>query len=331
MRIARQLDEIGRLSSPSLLTIGNFDGVHCAHRRLLERLVRRADAQKALATVLTFDPHPLKIVAPDKAPLLILPLEEKIRLMDQIGIGMMVILPFTAELARLSPEAFVEQIVVERLQAQQVHLGPNFRFGHRQQGDTKLLAQLAERFGFRVEILPMMEIRGRRVSSTCIRGLVSSGQVAPAGRLLGRPFALHGKVIAGEGVGRKQTVPTLNLQPRQELLPQAGVYITRTRPASGSDRYSSLTNVGHRPTFGDHPLSIETFLLDPPEAVPEAIDEAVNFAQIEVEFLYRLRDEKKFPDPSALKRQIALDTQRAKKYFRLLEKVRPRHLSPTHR
>ncbi|MCZ6515109.1 MAG: bifunctional riboflavin kinase/FAD synthetase, partial [Acidobacteria bacterium] len=162
---------------------------------------------------------------------------------------------------------------------------------------------------------------------TCIRGLDSTGQFSPAGRLLGRTYALHGKVIRGEGVGRKQTVPTLNLQPRQELLPQAGVYITRTRPASGSDRYSSLTNVGHRPTFGDHPLSIETFLLDP----PEAIDEAVDFAQIEVEFLYRLRDEKKFPDSAELKRQIETDIQRAKKYFRLWEKVRPRRLSPTHR
>ncbi len=316
MQVVKNLEELGSARRPAVLTIGNFDGVHRAHRRLLEKLVRRARQLNAVSTVLTFDPHPAKVLAPGRVPLLISPLKEKIRLMEELGLQRLVVLPFTRELAQVSAWAFVQDVVVKQLQTREVHVGPNFRFGHRQEGDTKVLAQWAGRLGFRVEMIPMLEIRGHTVSSTCIRNLISSGQVNLAGRLLGRPFSLAGPVVAGHGVGGKQTVPTLNLgpQPQEELLPQPGVYVTRAwlktvGPNEDSARFPSVTNVGHKPTFGEHPLSVETYLLDFPADASSP--------EIKVEFLYRLRDERKFQDAAELKKQIQDDVRRSRRFFHL--------------
>ena len=335
MRIARSLDEIGDISSAmatrTVLTIGNFDGVHRGHQRLLTQLVHRASELGAVPAALTFEPHPLKIVAPQFAPKLILTLDTKARWMEELGIELFTVLPFTEQMAHLSPEAFIKQVVVERLRPREVHVGPSFRFGHRQRGDTALLSELAQRFGFGVEIMPMLEMRGHTVSSTRIRELVASGHLSTAGRLLGRPFRLHGPLIRGRGIGREQTVPTLNLDPQEYLLPKDGVYVTRTylRPAppdSGPDHpgYESVTNVGHRPTFGDHPLSVESYLLD--------FSGEQKATEIETEFLYRLRDEIKFPSPVDLKRQIETDVGRARRFFQLLRRLQThsdRRLSPT--
>ena len=330
MRIAKSLDEIGNFSSlmatGTVLTIGNFDGVHRAHQRLLTQLVNRASVLGAVPAALTFEPHPLKIVAPQFAPKLILTLDAKARWMEELGIEHFTILPFTEQVAHLSPEAFIKEVVVERLRPREVHVGPNFRFGHRQQGDTTLLAQLAQRFGFRVETMPMLEMRGETVSSTRIRALVASGRLSTAGRLLGRPFRLHGPLVRGRGVGRKQTVPTLNLDPQESLLPKDGVYVTRTylRPAPperdpNHPGYESVTNVGHRPTFGDHPLAIESYLLNFPGEP--------NATEMETEFLYRLRDEVKFSSPVDLKRQIETDARRARRFFQLLKRLQT-HAAP---
>ena len=190
-----------------------------------------------------------------------------------------------------------------------MHVGPNFRFGYRQSGDVEVLGELARLEGFRLDLFPTLTVRGERVSSTRIRELLSIGRVNLAGRLLGRPFSLFGPVVAGLGVGRKHTVPTLNLAPIEEQTPRIGVYVTRTR--IGNALYDSVTNVGHKPTFGEHVLTVETYLLDYSSEIADP--------EMEIEFLFRLRDEMKFQNPAILKVQIQEDARRSRKSFRLLK------------
>jgi riboflavin kinase/FMN adenylyltransferase len=297
---------------PSALTIGNFDGVHAGHREILRRVVELAHERGWKPSVLTFDPHPARIVAPERAPRLLTTLEERALLMRDAGIEQVLILPFTRELAAFSPERFVREIVVARLEARAVLVGDNFRFGHDHAGDTRLLAELGRQHGFLVEAVPAIRMRGRVVSSSAVRRLVEEGNVALAGRLLGRPVALAGEVVAGQGIGSKQTVPTLNLAPAAEVLPASGVYITRTTDPASGRRWPSVTNIGTRPTFGGESVTVETFLLVPLEgASPRSI---------RVEFLRRLREERRFEDAAALKRQILGDVGRAQSYFRRLSR-----------
>ena len=310
MRIVSTLRELGISQAPSVVTIGNFDGVHLAHQKLLRRVVEVARPKGALATAITFEPHPIKVLAPDHAPKLLTPLDRKIELIRANGIDLLVVLPFTRELARQSPLEFVRQVLVDPLRASSVHVGPNFRFGYRQSGDTEILEELGKQEGFQVEVVPLLFMRGDRVSSTRIRQLLTEGLVHKANRLLGRPFSTSGPIVAGMGVGRKHTVPTLNLAPIEEQLPKVGVYVSHTLLAGAS--HDSVTNVGFKPTFGDHRLTVETFLLN--------FSGEIRVAQMEIEFLYRLRDEMKFQNPAILKVQIQEDARRSLKFFRLLKK-----------
>ncbi len=321
MRVISDLQEIGILPARSVVTIGNFDGVHLAHQTLLRRVVEVARPQGMLATAITFEPHPIKILSPDHAPKLLTPLVRKIELIESMGIDLLVVLPFTRELARQSPLEFVRRVLVRPLHASSVHVGPNFRFGYRQSGDTEILEELGKQEGFRVEVVPMLEVRGDRVSSTRIRELLAEGQVHKANRLLGRPFSARGPIVAGMGVGRKHTVPTLNLAPIEEQLPKVGVYVTHTL-LSGV-RHDSVTNVGFKPTFGDHRLTVETFLLD--------FSGQIDATDMEIEFLYRLRDEMKFQNPAILKVQIQEDARRSLKFFRLLKAYRQQAGRSSHR
>jgi len=314
MRVISNIQELGEPLAPSVVTIGNFDGVHLAHQTLLRRVVEVARSQGARATAITFEPHPIKILAPDHAPKLLTPLRRKVELIEATGIELLVVLPFTRELAHQSPLEFVRRVLIDPLHASSVHVGPSFRFGYRQSGDTEILEELGNQEGFRVEVLPMLLVRGDRVSSTRIREFLTEGQVHKANRLLGRPFSSRGPIVAGMGVGRKHTVPTLNLAPIEEQLPKVGVYVTHTLLAGVS--HDSVTNVGFKPTFGDHRLTVETFLLD----FSGQIDEV----DMEIEFLYRLRDEMKFQNPAILKVQIQEDARRALKFFRLLKEYRQR-------
>lgn len=290
------------------LTIGNFDGVHAAHREILARVRRIARARGLDTAAVTFHPHPTKVVAPDRAPALMTTPEERAELMQRDGIDRVVILPFTEELARLSPEEFVRTVLVEQLQARAVVVGDNFRFGHKQAGDIHTLADLGRQYGFTVDIVGAVCLRGAIVSSSAIRQAVREGKVSAAYRMLDRPFSLRGEVVSGQGIGRRQTVPTLNLKPGTDLLPKNGVYITRTTDLANRRKWESITNVGTRPTFDGDQLTIETFILSPYQAPdPE---------RIQVDFLWHLRDEKKFDSPEALKNQIMRDVARAKTYFR---------------
>jgi riboflavin kinase / FMN adenylyltransferase len=260
--------------------------------------------------VLTFDPHPTRVVAPQRAPRLLTTVEERIALIRAQGIDEVVVLPFTPEIALHSPSEFVERILVEKLHARIVMVGDNFRFGHKQAGDITMLTGLGERFGFQTHIVEAVRRRGRVVSSSAIRELLERGNVAMACRLLERPYTLAGEVVSGHGIGSKQTVPTLNLRTAAEVIPGNGVYITRTRDPESGEKWNSITNVGTRPTFDGAGLSIETFLLSSFDGLtPE---------RISVEFLRRVREERKFDSADALKQQIFRDVGRAQAFFRRL-------------
>lgn len=319
MRIVRDLSELQEPLLASAVTIGNFDGIHLAHQALLNRVVRSAHEAGGTSVVMTFDPHPVQVLAPERAPKILTPLDLKTRLIEKAGIELLLILHFNMELARLSPAEFARSILVKKLRAGVVHVGSNFRFGHRRAGDAKVLAELGRQWGFRVETLPMLKIRGHRVSSSQVRHYLSEGQVEIAGRMLDRPYSVRGSIATGTGVGHQRTVPTLNLAPVKQQLPKNGVYITRTRVEDAL--YDSVTNVGHKPTFGHHRLSVESFLLD--------FHDELKDGEIEVDFLRRLRDEIKFPNAEVLKQQIQQDIQQSLKFFRLMKALRKKPSTPS--
>ena len=309
MKIYRSLESVPPDFGPTVLTIGNFDGVHFGHRQILRRVARVAKERGWKASLLTFDPHPTRIVAPERIPPLLTSPERRAELMAEEKIEQVLILPFTREVAELNPEEFARQIVAERLGARAVLVGENFRFGRRQAGNVRLLEELGSRLGFLTEVIPTAYCRGRAVSSSVIRQAIDDGRVALAARLLQHPYGVDGVVVKGHGVGAKQTVPTLNLQTAAEVIPARGVYLTRTRDLETGAIWNSITNVGYRPTFGGDPqLSVETFLLDPLEGGPPK--------HIRVEFLCRVRDERKFETPEALRTQILKDVRVARSYFR---------------
>jgi len=309
MEIYRRLTDVPASFGPSAVTIGNFDGVHFGHRQILRRLTALSREHGWKPSVLTFDPHPACIVAPDRAPRLLTSLDRRAALMQEEGVEQVLILPFTRELAQLTPEQFVQQLLVDRLGVRAVLVGENFRFGHRQAGDVRVLTDLGRKLGFVTETIAEVVYRRRVVSSSAIREAILAGRVAWAGRLLQHAYGLEGEVVKGHGVGAKQTVPTLNLSTSAEVIPARGVYVTRTADLESPREWISITNIGYRPTFGSSDeLSIETFLLDPLQGQTPA--------RIRVEFLCRVRDERKFETPEALKAQILQDVRVARSYFR---------------
>jgi len=309
MQVYRSLAELPADFGPSAVTIGNFDGVHFGHRQILRRVRAIAGEHGWRPSVLTFDPHPTRIVAPERTPLLLSSPDRRARLMEEEGIAQVLILPFTAELARWTPAEFAERLLVRAMGARAVLVGDNFRFGHRAEGTVVVLAELGAKMGFTTEIVQAVSCRGRVVSSSGVRELIRTGNVSLAGRFLLHPYAVEGNVVTGRGVGSKQTVPTLNLATEAEVIPATGVYVTRTSDLDDGRRWNSITNIGYRPTFGaSDELTIETFLLDALEgATPE---------RIRVAFLRRVREERKFESPESLRAQILKDVRAAQSYFR---------------
>jgi riboflavin kinase/FMN adenylyltransferase len=296
-----------------VITIGNFDGVHIGHRQIMRRVVTLAREGASIPAVLTFDPHPARILAPDRAPKLIMTVDQRLRTMEAEGIEAVLLIPFSRDFALLTPEEFVEQVLVRTLNIRVVLVGEDFRFGHRQTGNIDTLRELGMHFGFTLEAVAGIERRDERVSSTVIRKLIVEGRVSRACRMLGAPFALEGAVVPGQGIGSKQTVPTLNLAPANEVLPKTGVYVTRTRDLKSKRQWNSITNVGYRPTFGGEGLTVETFLLEPlGDSHPELI---------EVSFLAFVREERKFEGPEALKAQIMRDVAVANRLHRRLTRI----------
>ncbi len=312
MKVFRSPSDIPAGFGPCVVTIGNFDGMHIGHRQIMRRVVALANMRGAVPVVLTFDPHPARVLAPERAPKLLMTIDQRLRNMQNEGIEAVLLLPFSLDFARLTPQEFANQILARTLSARVVLVGDDFRFGYKQAGNVDTLRELGGRMGFEVEAISGIGRRGERVSSSAIRKLVGAGAVSPACRVLGKPFALEGNVVRGQGIGSKQTVPTLNLEPMNEVLPKPGVYVTRTRDLRSARRWNSITNVGYRPTFDGENLTVETFLLDPFDGeTPE---------KIEVSFLLFVRDERKFETPEALKAQILRDVGVAKRLHRRLAK-----------
>jgi len=314
IRIARSIQEAAGCG-PSALTIGNFDGVHIGHQHLIRQVWDAARRLGVIPAVLTFDPHPANIVAPERAPRLLTTIDDRCALLAKYGIEQVFALPFTMDIARLSPAEFVRDIVATAMRAKLVVVGENFRFGHKQAGDTKTLTALGASYGFETCIAEAVTCRGRVVSSSDVRKFLDAGDVGNAWRFLNRPYSIAGSVVPGRGVGSKQTVPTLNLLTHAAVLPGNGVYVTRTRDGDSARHWNSITNVGYRPTFAEaNPaLSIETFLLSPFDGETPG--------RIEVEFLHRVRAEQRFENPEALKAQILRDVGQANTFFRRWNKL----------
>jgi phosphoribosyl 1,2-cyclic phosphate phosphodiesterase len=319
----------GKFDQRSILAIGSFDGIHLGHQAILRSVAERARTLNAVPTALTFDPSPRRVLRPETAPPQISTIAQRIAGFRALGLEAAVVLPFTLELSRLTPEEFLEQVLLRDLRIKALFVGENFRFGHKQAGDVNLLRKLGAENGFEVVVLPPVICRGEVVSSTLIRKEISEGDVARAARLLGRQFVLTGEVVSGTGTGHRFTFPTLNLAPEQSLLPRRGVYITRTCLEGESFSRRSVTNIGMRPTFNGSAVSIETHVLDVPPASPPASSGssadgpfASTPKRIELRFWQRLRDEKKFAGPEELRAQIARDIAAANQFFSRLRRLR---------
>jgi riboflavin kinase/FMN adenylyltransferase len=313
MHVFHTLNELPADFGPTLVSVGNFDGVHRAHAHVLREIVARARPSGAKAVAVTFEPHPARILRPESNLKLLTPTAEKLRLLEGTGVDAVLLLPFGRDLSLMTPRQFAERILKKKLHAREVHEGYNFRFGHKAVGDIKTLAEFGQEMGFEVKTYPEMTLRGETVSSSHIRKLVAEGRVSRARHLLARPFCILGTPGRGRGYGSKYTVPTINLARYEELVPKDGVYITWTRV--GAERFDSVTNVGNRPTFGAELFAVETHLLNfhPIELTPET--------EVEISFLERLRDEIKFPSVEALRVQIGRDVGKARRYFRLLGRM----------
>lgn len=305
MRVLRSLGQLARKPQAPVLTIGNFDGVHRGHRRILETVVRQARQRSGTALALTFDPHPLKVLRPQAAPPLLLTLEQKLALLEQHGINLVLVLPFTRKFSRLTPEQFVEGIIHRRIGAEMVCVGATFRFGHRQAGDAALFMRLAAEHGIAARTVPPVVIRGETVASTLVRRLVAEGEVTRVARLLGRPYALTGEIQRGAGRGAKLSFPTLNMIPEQECLPARGVYVAEA--VLKGRAYPAAVNIGVRPTFDGRQLVVEAHLL--------RFRRRVRRGRLEIRLLRRLRPEKRFLSPEVLRAQIQRDVARTRRHF----------------
>jgi riboflavin kinase/FMN adenylyltransferase len=310
MQVFHKLEDVPADFGPTLLSVGNFDGVHRAHIRVLANIVSRSREHGRKALAVTFEPHPARILRPDSGLKLLTPTPEKLRLLEASGLDAALLLPFGRDLSLMTAEVFAHDILKETLQAREVHEGYNFHFGNKAAGDVKLLTKFGREMGFEVKVYPELRLRGEPVSSTQIRKLLTLGNVSRARHLLARPFSILSTAGRGRGYGSRYTVPTINLSRYEELVPKDGVYVTRTRV--GEECFDSVTNVGNRPTFGTESFAIETHLLNfhPIELNPET--------EVEINFLQRLRDEIKFPSVGALREQIGKDVNKAQRYFRLL-------------
>jgi riboflavin kinase/FMN adenylyltransferase len=289
--------------------IGNFDGVHLGHQEILAALVAEARALNLRSVAITFDPHPERFLRPSKAHLLLSSMAQRIRLLAAAGIDAVLVLPFDADLAGLTAEQFVNAIVVDALHVRSLHEGGNFRFGNQAQAGVNELREFGRQSGFTVHVHAPVKVRGMEVSSSAIRALLAAGEVRRARWMLGRPFVVESTPVRGRGIGTQLLVPTVNLAPYPELLPAFGVYVTRLTLAGRC--FQAVTNVGNRPTFGEPSFAVESHILD---FEPVAMDD---HTLIELEFLFRLRGEIKWPSPEALKAQIFKDVGRAQRFFRL--------------
>jgi len=317
MQITRSLSELDAITSPSVITVGNFDGVHCGHRMVIASVLDRARELNAKAVAVTFDPHPAHVLRTDSRLPLITPIDQKLELLAATGLDLTLVLPFTEDLRRWTARHFAQRVLHQALHAVEVHEGETFRFGHHAEADINGLAQLGEELGFAVRTYIPRINRGEPISSSRIRHLIAAGKLHEARALLGRSFAIRSTPASGRGYGTRYAVPTINLAPYPDLLPAHGVYITTLK--IGVDHlFRGVTNVGNRPTFGTDSFAVETHLFN---FEPIALDDTT---PLELTFLHRLRAEQRFDSTEALRTQIGRDVQQAQRFFALADALHAR-------
>jgi riboflavin kinase/FMN adenylyltransferase len=313
MRLFHGTDN-AEIQRPTVLTLGVFDGLHLGHQLIMRTVVEQARAIGAVPTVITFDPHPRAVLHPESAPPLLQTFDQKIEGFGVLGIEQTIVVRFTKEFSEIAAQDFLRDVVMDRLHAQEVYLGKGFAFGHNREGNIDLLKRLGNELGFVAGEVPEVNLRGRRVSSSKIRELLSLGEVNLARRMLGRPYGVEGRVEHGAERGHWLGFPTANLRPQNRVIPRNGVYVTGTL-IDGQWR-KSVTNVGIRPTFGaESEPSVETFVMN--------WDGDLYGDVVRVRFLHRLRDERKFNSLEELTNQIRKDVHRANSYF---ERAATRHM-----
>ena len=299
--------ENANILRPTVLTLGVFDGLHLGHQRIMQTVVERAKAAQAVATAITFDPHPRELLHPETAPPLLQTLDQRLANLSVLGIEQTIVIPFTREFASQPAEDFMSDIIHDRLHAKEVYLGKGFAFGKDRGGNIELLRAMSEKLGFTADEIDEVRLRGLRISSSKIRKLLDDGKVNLARRMLGRPYGVEGVIIRGLRRGHTIGFPTANLKPHNRVIPRYGVYATATL-INGTWR-KSITNIGVRPTFETQTdPSIETYIFD--------FDGDLYGDVLRVSFLHRIRDERKFNGIDELKAQIEKDSDRARNYFR---------------
>jgi riboflavin kinase / FMN adenylyltransferase len=302
MQIVRGLEAFPPDASASAVALGAFDGIHLGHRAILGTAVALARQGGLQAVACTFDRHPTEVLQPDRAPLPITTLEERLELIAETGIDTTIVIPFTREIAATEAKDFVRDVLVGRLKAREIVVGFNHRFGRAARGDAALLESLAGPLGFRAHVVRALMVDGVAVSSSEIRAALQRGDLPAAARLLGRPYSIRGEVVHGAGRGRTLGFPTANIKTDRPLGLPVGVYACRL--AVGGGQHQAVVNVGFRPTFGVNELAVEAHVLD---FTGDLYDQRVT-----VTFVSRLRDEQKFPNVDALRQQIALDVAAAR-------------------
>jgi riboflavin kinase/FMN adenylyltransferase len=312
-RVFRSLAEAHGQFGPASLAIGNFDGVHVGHRALIAAVSECATANSLRPSVLTFHPHPTVLVAPDRVPPMLCSLDERIQKLEELGVEKILVLPFTPELSRFTPEQFVAQVLVDTLNTKATFVGDNFHFGYRQSGTPEVLTELGRQYGFATTFLKPITYQGKVISSSSIRSALVDHRLLFASRLMSRCFSVAGPVVTGQGIGTRQTVPTLNILPVPGQLVLRGVYITKTFEQASGRHWPSITNVGVRPTFQGEGVTIESYLLAPLSGESPR--------DIRVEFRRFVRQERAFENPEDLKHQIMRDVSRAQAYWRRVSKL----------
>ncbi|MGE3609384.1 MAG: bifunctional riboflavin kinase/FAD synthetase [Bacteriovoracaceae bacterium] len=310
MKVLHNLLEISKINGeyPAIgLTIGNFDGVHIGHRQLLKKIKSDCEKNKLLFVVVTFIPHPQKILQPEKERFLISSYEQRRVLLQNLGVDYLIELPFTRDFSTLAPESFIQNYLLSYPELKNFYLGYDFAFGANKQGDFDLVKNICTPRGIKVEIQPKFEFNNHVVSSSLIREKLHSGLIDQVDEILNRPFSLEGVVVKGEGRGKKIGFPTANIQVSQDLLvPRKGVYITRT--LYNGMMYNSVTNIGNNPTFKDtNQIHIETNVFD--------FDSDIYGENLQILFLHKIRDEKKFSTVNDLISQIKSDVEFAKQFL----------------
>jgi riboflavin kinase/FMN adenylyltransferase len=309
MRIWNGIERYDSGPQEVVASIGNYDGVHLGHREILRRVVEQGRRRGLPSLLISFEPHPAAVVAPERRPKHLQTRRQKLDSLEETGLSDLLILEFTAKLAALDAGQFFAQILAPHLRFASIHVGENFRFGKNREGDLRALRRIGERMGFETDGVPPVEVGGETVSSSAIRASVQTGYVERATSMLGRPFAVVGEVVPGEGRGEDLQFPTANVAVENEMIPAVGVYVTETLALAS--RYPSVTNVGVRPTFGGSEITVESHLLE--------FEGDLYTERVEVRFLARIRDEMRFDSAVELGDQIARDRAAAEAFFRNLQ------------